>query len=503
MSVPNMNYTTFINYIANQDLLPNVQTMSNRLNLSSRKIYYLLQSANSDLRSSNLPFLAPNTRITQNQITVLKAKLSHVPSDDYINSYERQLIIDICLALPLKKWTLSAFQTLFSVSRNTVLRDISDLKKRETFKPVFSKKSGFEFSEPLYDSFVHAYNGLALLQSNKNALSYFIRSLDKHIPYSKFLLISEKLKNMYQDSLGKKISISNALTLTIFSTLASLYSELDPIAQESLFTSADVVSFTKRKENDIINDFSMITKTNFSLEMPDAVKLFLTLQLLSVTKEQDNHFSARAFQDLLVVSHEIVKAFVLTSDIKISQAEQEVLTRKIQTQLKPFWYSSKYQSITVYDYLYHNETFEKYVTDALSQITNRSLYQRLFPFGLLTDQISILAMIFYNFSLSHEKIHKLHILMVTSLPIYSQNLFETLIKRSSSAPCELSIVSLNDFENSSNEPNQFDLIITESTEIATKQPTFLIDSELSDSEFDRLKMVISQINVTKKEESLT
>ncbi|MGO2916743.1 MAG: hypothetical protein ACTIC8_00950 [Leuconostoc falkenbergense] len=308
---------------------------------------------------------------------------------------------------------------------------------------------------------------------------------------------------MYQDSLGKKISISNALTLTIFSTLASLYSELDPIAQESLFTSADVVSFTKRKENDIINDFSMITKTNFSLDMPDAVKLFLTLQLLSVTKEQDNHFSARAFQDLLVVSHEIVKAFVLTSDIKISQADQEVLTRKIQTQLKPFWYSSKYQSITVYDYLYHNETFEKYVTDALSQITNRSLYQRLFPFGLLTDQISILAMIFYNFSLSHEKIHKLHILMVTSLPIYSQNLFETLIKRSSSAPCELSIVSLNDFENSSNEPNQFDLIITESTEIATKQPTFLIDSELSDSEFDRLKMVISQINVTKKEESLT
>lgn len=86
MSVPNMNYTTFINYIANQDLLPNVQTMSNRLNLSSRKIYYLLQSANSDLRSSNLPFLAPNTKITQNQIAVLKAKLSHVPSDDYINS---------------------------------------------------------------------------------------------------------------------------------------------------------------------------------------------------------------------------------------------------------------------------------------------------------------------------------------------------------------------------------------------------------------------------------
>ena len=45
---------------------------------------------------------------------------------------------------------------------------------------------------------------------------------------------------------------------------------------------------------------------------------------------------------------------------------------------------------------------------------------------------------------------------------------------------------------------QSTLIITESTEISTKQPTFLIDSELKESEFDRLKTVISQINPMEK-----
>lgn len=88
--------------------------------------------------------------------------------------------------------------------------------------------------------------------------------------------------------------------------------------------------------------------------------------------------------------------------------------------------------------------------------------------------------------------------MVTSLPIYSQNLFKTVIKKNSTVPCALTIHALNSFDNSSNNVNQFDLIITESTEISTKQPTFLIDSELKESEFDRLKTVISQINPMEK-----
>ncbi|KAA8371396.1 transcriptional antiterminator [Leuconostoc carnosum] len=493
MQLSNINYAKFISYISTQRILPNVQTVSSRLNLSSRKIYYLLQIANSDLRSSNQPFLVPNTRITESQISVLNSKLLHDPSGEYINSYERQLIIDICIALPLKKWTLSSFQSLFGVSRNTVLRDIADLKKRKKFKPEFSKKTGFEFKETLYDSLVHAYNSLVLLQSHNIPLNCFLNSLDNGISYSKFLLVSEKLKNMYKDLLEKRISISNALTLTIFSVIASLYAARCPISEAKLFNPSDIESFTKRKEHNIICDFSLVAETNFSIHIVKPVQLFLTLQLLSITKEQDDHFSSHSFQDLLILSEHIVDSFMAISHIKGNSSERGILTREIQTQLKPFWYSVRYQNITVYEYLYHEPIFENYVTESLKKMNDYPLYNHLFPFGLLPDQISILAMIFYNFSLSHQKIVKLKILMITSLPIYSQNLFKTIIQKYSNVPCELSIRALNNSETLLNDINNFDLIITESTEISTKQPTFLIDSELKESEFDRLRTVIEEI----------
>ena len=140
MQVSGMNYTKFINYISTQQLLPSVQTIANHLNLSNRKIYYLLQAANSELHSVHQPFLVPNLEVTGQQVSALTTKLSIAATNEYINSYDRQLIISICIALPLKKWTLSEFQLLFDVSRNTVLRDISELKKRQKFKPAFSKK---------------------------------------------------------------------------------------------------------------------------------------------------------------------------------------------------------------------------------------------------------------------------------------------------------------------------------------------------------------------------
>ncbi|MBZ6003471.1 transcriptional antiterminator [Leuconostoc gelidum subsp. aenigmaticum] len=494
MQVSGMNYTKFINYISTQQLLPSVQTIANHLNLSNRKIYYLLQAANSELRSVHQPFLVPNLEITGQQVSALTTKLSIAATNEYINSYDRQLIMSICIALPLKKWTLSEFQLLFDVSRNTVLRDISELKKRKKFKPEFSKKNGFEFNESLFDLLVNVYNNLILLQYHASALEHFIHTLDCQLSYSKFLLVSDKLKNMYKSTLKKQISASSAMTLTIFSVLASLYNNYRPIISVSaLFNNTDIESFKKRQEHHVIKNFALVVTTNFAITMPTSVKLFLTLQLLSVTKEQDEHFSSHSFQDLLILSEHIVNSFMDTAHIDSTHSEKKALTRDIQTQLKPFWYSVRYQSITVYDYLYHEPMFENDVKKSLNNLPDHSLYSRLFPFGLLPDQITILAMIFYNFNLQHQEVPRLHILMLTSLPIYSQNLFQTFIEKNNVTPCDLTIKHLTNTDKSLIDNDNFDLIITESTDIDTKLPTFLIDRELTNTEFDRLKTVLSQL----------
>ncbi|CAM3177095.1 Transcriptional regulator [Leuconostoc gasicomitatum] len=136
---------------------------------------------------------------------------------------------------------------------------------------------------------------------------------------------------------------------------------------------------------------------------------------------------------------------------------------------------------------------ENDVKKSLNNLPDHSLYSRLFPFGLLPDQITILAMIFYNFNLQHQEVQRLHILMLTSLPIYSQNLFQTFIEKNNVTPCDLTIKHLTNTDRSLIDNDNFDLIITESTDIDTKLPTFLIDRELTNTEFDRLKTVLSQL----------
>lgn len=494
MQVSNANYSRFINYLSTQQALPSVQTMATQLNLSSRKIYYLLQSANTELRAAHLPFLVPETEIASHQLAALTSSLSKTPVNTYLNSYERQLIIDTIISLPFRKWTLSDFQALFSISRNTVLRDVSVLKKRAKFKPVFSKKDGFHFEEPLYDLLVHAYNNLTLLQYHKCALDYFINTLDKHIAYSKFLLVSDKLKHLYKNSIDKQISNYNAITFTLFTVSASLYDHRHPIQSAAeLFKEADIRSFTKRQEFNIIKDFSLIVMTNFDLSVSEPLELFLTLQLLSVNKEQDAHFSSHDFQDLLILSESLVNVFFKVTQMSCSETDRKALIRDIQTQLKPFWYAVRYQNITVYDYLYVNPTFEHYVQQSLDRLNKQPLYIRLFPFGLLPEQIRILAMIFYNFSLSQQKIHKINILMITSLPIYSQKLLQTIIEHNTAVLYDLTIRRLPNRPNTITDINDFNLLITESTEIYTTIPTFLIDQQLKDSEFERLKKVIEQL----------
>lgn len=83
--------------------------------------------------------------------------------------------------------------------------------------------------------------------------------------------------------------------------------------------------------------------------------------------------------------------------------------------------------------------------------------------------------------------------MITSLPIYSQKLLQTIIEHNTAVLYDLTIRRLPNRPNTITDINDFDLLITESTEIYTTIPTFLIDQQLKDSEFERLKKVIEQL----------
>ena len=94
MQVSGMNYTKFIHYISTQQLLPNVQTIANHLNLSNVRftIYYKQLILNC---AQCITFLVPNFEITAQQVSVLTTQLSIATTNEYINSYDRQLIMSL------------------------------------------------------------------------------------------------------------------------------------------------------------------------------------------------------------------------------------------------------------------------------------------------------------------------------------------------------------------------------------------------------------------------
>ncbi|CUS25424.1 transcriptional regulator [Paucilactobacillus oligofermentans DSM 15707 = LMG 22743] len=493
MQSSSLNYSKFIKYLSSRSILPNVESIANELGLPKRSIYSSLQRANNELRLVHQNFLFPNEKVNADQINLLTTELSTY--DDYILSSERQLLMDILISLPSQKWTLAKFQELFGMSRNTILRDISELKNRQQFKPVFSKKIGFQFQEPLYDRLVHLYKVLNSMQYNSNLLTYFLKAQNVKFSDSKLFLVSNKLKELYNSYLSKEISSYDSIALTLFSISSALFDSYILQEKQQLFSAQDSAKFMLRKEYFVIEKFSQILSINFDFNVSIDSKLFLTLQLLSVSKESDAHFNADDFKDLLILSQKIVHKVLFLSKIDANKYEIENLIKEIQTQLKPFWYAVNYKSISNYDYLYQSEPFEKYVSKSLDDLDTLSLFSHLFPFGLLPEQITILSMIFYNFSQKKIQNSPLKILILSSLPIYSQNLIKTILDNNIIP----TIIFTKSIQNSTknnlydNTLKKYDLIITESNVITATVPIFLIDNVLNNIEFNRLNKIVYEL----------
>ncbi|MFH0349630.1 hypothetical protein ACG92U_06425 [Leuconostoc citreum] len=123
----------------------------------------------------------------------------------------------------------------------------------------------------------------------------------------------------------------------MFSVILARYYDINTKHMQHLFSHNDILSFTNRKEYEVIDLFTNIVALNFDIQITDFIKYFLTLELLSVSKESDAHFNSEAFQDLLLVSTDIVNTFLtMHENYRPEPEELDQLIESVQTQLKPF-----------------------------------------------------------------------------------------------------------------------------------------------------------------------
>lgn len=466
--------------------------MSELLHIPKRAVYTFLQRLNNQLKHNNINILITNnTSLSEKQRLVLWQELSEQTNNFFANATSRQLLLDIIITIPCTKWTISKFENLFTISRNTALRDINAMKQRDNFKPIFDKKKGYIFSESDFERLTHLYDGIIQLQSSRSLIKMMLATFNLDFDISKFEGMVSNLQSLYLKELDKSISYPDALSLVYFTILIDTYLSAHHDFT-NIFKQSDIALFGQRQELKIAQHFCDMLYVNFNLHTPSGIHYFLTLLLLSVVKDSDAHYASQSFDSLLKLSTQIATSFVHNQHLgTATESAFKSFIEDIQIQLKVFWYSTRFNTFSNYTGLYHNVAFEAKVRHILENQVDQELYHALFPYELYDEPVTILAMILYTFNLKYNHQHTVNILILSSLPKYTNQLVSAAINqysqyinittRSISQPYDI------DFDN-------FNLIITNVLDLKfPSKKTFLIDDYFTDADFDRLRKAIANI----------
>ncbi len=266
----------------------------------------------------------------QNFLNEDRDKIDYIPNQD-----ERaQLIILILLS---SKESLSLFHFIadLQVSKNTVLRDLRNVKtllKNYDLKLSYSRNSGYYLQG-------HETNIRKLLNdtvANIYKMPYGEKFLQKYgeIKPEDIRLMLKKLENV-EAYLEVQYSDTKLWTACYALVLILRRIEREQIIEKNYDIRARELSDTKEYEvlNIIIEDISKI---------PDEEKIYLTLKLLSISMNklsQGNEDSVNV-TDLMLAIREFLDLFEKKAAIELKNRDE--LASKLFLHLKPAYYRIKY-----------------------------------------------------------------------------------------------------------------------------------------------------------------
>lgn len=493
----NENYIALLSYLLKQQHLPKTSAIIDYLNIPTRMVYALLQQTNKALRSKHIPpIISDGTPLMNSQSRYLIQELKRLNANDFVSPEMRQVLINICLILPFKKWTVEKLQSVFKVSRNTILRDISNLKKTNNieFRPQANKAKGFYMTPSTWLSRLNfLMTNITKIQSGHDFSNILLEATNLNFDPSEFKVAGSNLQLLYKQELGKKISYADAVRLTYFTVIVSAY-RFQHDDYRTIFSQTDIKNFNQRRETIVATNFIKTIQERFNIDPDKQVLYYTVLLLLSITKQKDDHYASHSFADLLHLSESIVTHFLDVSDFKqVVTEDKDSLVEAIQTQIKTFWYDSRYNTINSATGLYYNKKSVRLTENILINKVDQHLYQNIFPFGLNRRSIIILSMILYSFSIRQPKVlFSADILIVSNLPPFTTDLLSSVIIKT----LPTAQVKMTDLVNyDATDSKKYNLIITDTADISTHEaPIFLINDVLTDTDLNRLGKIITAIS---------
>lgn len=345
MFIDNVTYDLIFNFINSSTNLT-VKDLALKIGKSRRIVYYAIEKVNIELKKNGIDLVYNIPRkgicINESQKNFLRLLIKDV--EYTLSTDERRKAMAVYLLTYPKKHTVENLVDKFLVTKNTVICDIKEIKKRtkkfnEKLDLVTATKGGYILKGPVLFEIQYLYSILKEIFNSKNTkfIQYFLMMYSNlgYIFTDEFIsLLIEKLI-YFEEKLGKEITpkeLDNLIFSFPYLYLFSLNNRNESIK------GTDILK--ERLEYRYLKDLFVDLK----LEYNDNVLMLFTLIVLSTGKILDVHSKSKQYEKYIEYAKDMVDKFCLKTKVKIDDKDE--IINDIVTYLKVIYVRREYKIIS-------------------------------------------------------------------------------------------------------------------------------------------------------------
>lgn len=329
-----------------------VSNMAKNLGQSRRKIYYHLDKINEALPES-IPPLTPLSRIglllTPEQKEACRLLLEQMDSYSYmLNSQERIQLLTLYIVIATERVTIEKMQQLTEVSRNTVLSDLSEMRRLlrlDQFQLTLTttKTQGYVLRAQPFVKLQYVYHLLYSIFSDGAApfLSIVKEKLNLVDLLADFEQIARQEWIHLETIVGKRINRQELTLLTqIFPYLLQAYRNMNLDAEQKAVLQVDFAQVHERVEYKAAQYFADCLQASKEIHLDSIEVEILTILLLSYRKDRDLHATSEDFVDLRTTLEHYIWYFQNQSKYIVDKPEE--LLNQLTMHFKALLFRKRY-----------------------------------------------------------------------------------------------------------------------------------------------------------------
>lgn len=301
-----------VSYLLELDEPETVMAISRALNQSRRKIYYHLDKINEALPDTVEQIVSyPRVGIVLNDSQKAACRLLLEDVDDYsyvMSIEERHLLMMSYISAAMERVTIEKLMHLTDVSRNTVLNDLTEIRRQLSLeqyqiKLLSTKSCGYYFdTHPLskFQFFYKLLNDIDYVTS-QNFVTIFHAKMEKylkistHVPQSVIAYVETYLKQS-QKQLGKKLNHQDSQALLKrLPYLLLCYRNIHLTDAEKGTLGQDFQRISHRKEYALAAELAVGLKTACDFPLDDGEIGLIAMLLLAYRKDKDAHLESKDY----------------------------------------------------------------------------------------------------------------------------------------------------------------------------------------------------------------